>query len=125
MALFGRRHREAEPEAEPAPDNEGPDYAELAQAASTLGLHPIDETGFGSGFLDHIMEASRCSTASRRRHVRHAPTPRCRTCSSPTCSASTIDRDAITVANVRTPMEAMSLEYMAKVHSTSLVVLER
>ncbi len=36
----------------------------------------------------------------------------------------TIDGRAITVANVRTPMEAMSLEYMAKVHSTSLVVLE-
>ena len=36
----------------------------------------------------------------------------------------TIDGRAITVANVRTPMEAMSLNYMAKVHSTSLVVLE-
>ena len=41
-----------------------------------------------------------------------------------TCSAGTIDGRAITVANVRTPMEAMSLEYTAKVHSTSLVVLE-
>ena len=38
--------------------------------------------------------------------------------------AGTIDGRAITVANVRTPMEAMSLEYTAKVHSTSLVALE-
>ncbi len=114
MALFGRRHREAEP----APANE-----ELAQAAATLGLHPIDETGFDSGFLDRIKEASR---------VLHGFPPRLTTnihAGMPNMFFTdvfrgTMDGRAITVANVRTPMEAMSLEYTAKVHSTSLVVLE-
>ena len=52
MALFGRRHREAEP----APDNE-----ELVQAAASLGLRPVDETGFDSSLLSRIKEASRRS----------------------------------------------------------------
>ncbi len=114
MALFGRRHREAEP----APANE-----ELAEAAASLGLHPVDETGFDSGLLDRIKEASR---------VLHGFTPRLTTnihAGMPNMFlndvfSGTIDGRQVTVANVRTPMEAMSLEYTAKVHSTSLVVLE-
>ena len=114
MALFGRRHREPEP----APANEA-----LTQAAAGLGLHPVDDPGFDSGFLDRIKEASR---------VLHGFTPR-----RPSqvrvalpnmffedVFTGTIDGRAVTVANVRTPMEAMSLEYAAKVHSTSLVALE-
>jgi hypothetical protein len=115
MALFGRRHREA---AEPAPANEA-----LVQAAASLGLHPIDDPGFDSGFLDRIKEASRVLHGFPPRFLTHtdAGIPNMFFTDAFT---GTIDGRQVTVANVRTPMEAMSLEYMAKVHSTSLVVLE-
>jgi hypothetical protein len=114
MALFGRRHRE--PEA--APDTSG-----LAQAAASLGLHAIDETGFDSGLLDRIEEASRVLhgfTARRSSALRVAIPNMFFT----DVFRGTIDGRATTVANVGTPIESMSLEYAAKVHHTSLVVLE-
>ncbi len=117
MALFGRRHREAELE----PDREG-----LAQAAASLGLHPVDDDdhGFNSSLLDRIKEASR---------VIHGFPPRTPSTMGDVLIPNmffaevftgTIDGRAITVANVRTPMETASLRYSAKVHGTSLVVVE-
>ena len=114
MALFGRRHREPEP----APANEA-----LAQAAAGLGLHPVDDPGFDSGFLDRIRQASRVLHGFPARFTTHidAGIPNM---FFEDVFAGSIDGRAITVANVRTPMEAMSLEYTAKVHSTSLVAIE-
>ncbi len=117
MALFGRRHHH---EPEEAPVNEA-----LAQAAASLGLHPVDddELGLDSGLLDRIKESSRVLHGFPPRFLTHtdAGIPNMFFTD---VFTGTIDGRQVTVANVRTPMEAMSLNYMAKVHSTSLVVLE-
>ena len=83
----------------------------------------MDDPGFDSGFLDRIRQASRVLHGFPARFTTHidAGIPNM---FFEDVFAGSIDGRAITVANVRTPMEAMSLEYTAKVHSTSLVAIE-
>ena len=120
MALFGR-HKKDSPPPEPEPTPHDP---ELIQAAAGVGLQWADDVGPRiHQAYDNIHRASR---------VLHGFPPKY----SSTVDVGipnmfytdvftgTIDGRAVTVANVRTPIEAMSLEYAAKVHTTSLVTVE-
>ncbi|HMK10718.1 MAG TPA: hypothetical protein VK461_04005 [Acidimicrobiales bacterium] len=117
MALFGRHKKQADAPAQTEV------IAALTPAAASLGLHPADSTVIDRDLLDPIKEASR---------VLHGFTYRWTSTVDVGIPnmffndvfTGTIDGRAVTAANVRTPMEAMSLEYMAKVHSTSLVIVE-
>ncbi|HTN79779.1 MAG TPA: hypothetical protein VMK16_08900 [Acidimicrobiales bacterium] len=117
MALFGRHKKSA-----PADERVTPEV--LVQAAASLGLQQAPDAGIRDFPSDQIKRASR---------VLHgfAPEPSSTLHGGAIPNmfyndvfAGTIDGRAIKVANVRTPMESMSLEYMAKVQSTSLVTVE-